>query len=114
MKNRNIIPLIGLAALAYLWWTTRQQRAALAVSSTVTGKKIACPTGYAYNVDAAGRGSCVPFNSPGWQDNGGMDVVQKGENMVYDQNGNLVSLDSMFMQPAVQPGFVPFSPMTGK
>ncbi len=111
MKNRNIIPLLGLAALALLWWQTRQQRNAFAISNTVTGKKVACPSDYAYNVDASGRGSCVPFNSPGWQDNASMEVVQKGENMVYDQNGNLVTLESVF---SAKPNFVPLSPMTGK
>ncbi len=109
--NRQIIPLLGLAALAYIWHLIRQQRNAFAISNTVTGKKIACPTGYAFTVDANGRGSCVPFNSPGWQDNGSMEVVQKGENMVYDQNGNLVTLESMFADKA---NFAPFSPMTGK
>jgi hypothetical protein len=96
--NRKIIPLIAFGALAYLWFLTKREKAAaqMSVSNTVTGKKIACPSGYAYTVDAYGRASCVPFNSPGWQDNGALEVVQKGENMVYDQNGNLVPLDSVF------------------
>lgn len=111
--NRKIIPFLAIAALGYLWMLTRKQMTVnpYAISNTVTGKKIACPSGYAYNVDAYGRGSCVPFNSPGWQDNGAMEVVQKGENMVYDQNGNLVPLDSMF---ADKPNFQPLSTMTGK
>jgi hypothetical protein len=108
MKKNELMLLAGVGAFAYWWFYIRPAQNTFA---TVTSNKNACPGGYSLEVDSAGRGVCKPFNSPGWQDNGGMDVVQKSENMVYDSAGNLVSLDSVFAQPA---NFQPLSTLTGK